>query len=401
VFSDFFNPITSLFAKRLTRQIRELYSATLIMDLAVSMVAIFEPVFLYVFFSRTLPLKETLECVIYFYLALYVLYFFLVPVGAKFARHFGYENSIALASLFQIMLYFSLFAMNQFPWAAAAAVVVYAIAKCLYWPAFHANFARFSADGEQGREISNLYALESFIYIIGPLVGGLILETFGFKVLFIAVSILMLASNIPMLITKEVFEPKYFPYFKTYKSFFKKENRKKFFAHWGYGEELIVLVLWPIFMYLAANDFLGLGIISAISVLVTTMILLFIGRWTDKRSKNKLLKFGVVLYFFSWLFKILTRSYLGIILLDIYSRVSKNTVAIPITAGLYQNAQHGSVMEEVVFFETALVTGKIVAMLLSLVVLQLFVPGWNSLFILGAFFTLFYLLFNYHRHEPA
>lgn len=401
MFSNFFSPITSLFAKRLTRQIRELYSATLILDLAVSMVSIFEPVFLYVFFSQTLPLKETLECVIYFYLAVYVLYFILIPLGAKFAKRFGYENSIALATLFQIMLYFSLFAMNRFPWAVAVAVVVYAIAKCLYWPAFHANFARFSADGEQGREISNLYALESFIYIVGPLVGGLVLEAFGFKVLFVAVSILMLASNIPMLITKEIFEPKNFAYFKVYKSFFKKENRKKFFAHWGYGEELIVLVLWPIFMYLAANDFLGLGVISAISTLTATVILLFIGRLADKRGKAKLLKFGVVLYFFSWLFKILTRNYLGIILLDAYSRITKNSVAIPITASLYKDAQHSSVMEEIVFFEAALVTGKIVAMLFALLVLQIFVPGWNSLFILGAIFTLFYLLFNNRGHESA
>lgn len=401
MFSNFFSPITSLFAKRLTRQIRELYSATLILDLAVSMVSIFEPVFLYVFFSKTLPLKETLESIVYFYLALYALYFFLVPFGAKFARRFGYENSIALASLFQIVLYFSLFIMNQFPWAVAVAVVVYAIAKCLYWPAFHANFARFSADGEQGREISNLYALESFIYIVGPLIGGLILESFGFKVLFVAVSILMLASNIPMLVTKEIFEPKSFPYFKTYRKFFKKENRKKFFAHFGYGEEWIVLVLWPIFMYLAANDFLGLGIISAVSTLTATAVLLFIGRWTDKRGKTMVLKFGVVLYFFSWLFKILTRNYLGIILLDAYARITKNSVSIPITAGLYKDAQHGSVMEEIVFFETALVAGKIIAMLCALLILQIFVPGWNSLFILGALFTLFYLLFNNRGHESA
>lgn len=386
--------ISSLFANRLTRQVRELWTSTLILDLAVSMVTIFEPVFLFVLFIRFFPLNTTLVFILLFYLAIYIPYLFTAPLGAKFAKRFGYENSIAVASIFFILIYLALFSARIWPAFIIVAVAAYIAQKTFYWPAFHSNFARFSSVGEQGREISNLWALESAIYILGPLIGGLIIQFYGFKVLFIVVSILMLASNIPMLMTKEVFEPKKFVYFSAFKALFDKSNRRHLLAQFGYGEELIVLVIWPIFMYLVAQDFLGLGLIAAASTFIATLVLLLVGRLSDKSDKVRVLRFGTVFYFFSWLFKILTRSALGVMMIDVYSRVSKSTIALPITATTYQNAQNGSVMGTIIFFEMSLVLGKIIAILLCILILQIFSPGWNAMFILGGLFTLFYLLFK-------
>jgi len=389
--------LSSLFANRLTRQVRELWASTLILDLAVSMVTIFEPVFLYVLFTRYYSLSAALVLIALFYLAIYIPYLFLVPLGAKFAKRFGYENSIAVASIFFILIYFFLFAARLWPAFIIAAIAAYIAQKTFYWPAFHSNFARFSSAGEQGREISNLWAMESGIYILGPLIGGLIIQLYGFKALFIVVSLLMLASNIPMLATRETFEPKKFAYWQAFSGLFEKNNRRRLLAQFGYGEEWIVLVIWPIFMYLAARDFLGLGLIAAASTFIATLVLLFIGRWTDKSDRIKVVRFGTVFYFFSWLFKVLTRSALSVLLLDIYSRVSKSTIALPITATTYQNAQNGSVMGTIVFFEMSLVIGKIIAILLCLLILQVFDPGWNAMFMLGGLFTLFYLLFKIKR----
>lgn len=392
--SKSFNIVNSLLAHRLTRQVRELYTATLILNFAVAMVSIFEPVFLYVFFSKFYPLKGALEQVTLFYLGVYVIYLFIVPLGAKFAKRYGYESSIALASIFQIALYFLLFGMNRFYPAVILAIIIYAIAKAFYWPAYHSNFAKFSSQGEQGRELSNLYILEAFVFIAGPLLGGLILQFYGFKVLFLVVSVLILVSNIPMLITKEQFDPHPFAYRDAFKRLFSKNTGKKFLAHMGYGEEWIILNMWPIFMFLVASDYLGLGLISAISVFLSTAVLLFVGRWTDKSDKNVVLRYGTIFYFFSWLFKVLVRNPFGVASVDIFSRVAKNSIALPITADLYQEAQQGSVMNSIVFFEMSLVIGKIVAMLLCLLLLQIFTPGWNAMFILGAVMSLFYLFFK-------
>lgn len=387
------NILASFLAHRLTQQVKELYSSTLILNFAISAATIFEPVFLYLLFIDKYGLNKTLQLVMFFYLGVYLIYFFILPLGAKFARRYGFEHSIAVSTVFTALFYVSLFASSYNPAWLIAAIIFYAIWKMFYWPAYHGNFAYFSSRGEQGRQISNLLVLESIVFIIGPVVGGLILELAGFKVLFILTAILMMISNIPMLITREEFEPAEFSYSRAYVRLFRKENLRKMLALIGFGEELIVLTIWPIFIYVTVNDFLGLGLITSFSVLATTIIFLYIGKMTDKGDGRHLLKFGVVLYFFSWLWRLLSRSVLGVFLIDVYSRISKQAIAIPLTALTYQKAQDTSIMKTILFFEMSLVLGKIIALILALVLLQFFTPGWNVLFIMASAFSLLYLLF--------
>lgn len=387
------NILISFFAHKLTYQVKELYSSTLILNFAISMVTIFEPVFIYLLFIDKYGLSKTLQLVMFFYLGVYVLYFLLLPLGAKFARQYGFEHSIAVSTVFTALFYLSLYLASFNINFIFVAIVAYALWKMFYWPAYHSDFALFSADGEHGRAISNLLILESVVYIFGPLVGGFILQFSNFSVLFIVASILMLLSNIPMLITKEKFEPAHFSYFASFTRLFKRENLKKLLSLIGFGEELIALTIWPIFIYVVINNYLGLGIMTSASIFVTTIIFLYIGRVTDKGDSRWLLKFGVVLYFFSWLLKIMTRNIFGIFVIDAYSRTAKQTVAIPLTALTYEKAHDTSIMKTILFFEMSLVLGKIIAIILAVILLQFFTPGWNAVFIMASLMTLLYLLF--------
>jgi len=141
------------------------------------------------------------------------------------------------------------------------------------------------------------------------------------------------------------------------------------------------------------QDFFKLGVLIAVSTAVTTVIYLYIGKVTDKRDKKVVLRYGTTLYFFGWLFRIIVRNVFGVFLVDSYSRVTKQVVVIPFMAKTYEKAQDTSVMKSIVFFEMSLVVGKIMAILLSLLLLQIFTPGWNALFILAGLFTLLYSLF--------
>lgn len=385
--------MASFFAHRLTQQVKELYSSTLILNFAIAMVTIFEPVFVYLLFIDKYGLGKTLQLVLFFYLGVYVIYFLIVPLGAKFAKKFGFEHSIAISTIFTALFYVSLFASSYNIYFIFVSIIAYAIWKMFYWPAYHSNFAYFAAKGEQGRQISNLLVLESIVFIAGPLLGGLILEFSNFSVLFFLASILMILSNIPMLITREQFKPADFSYFGAYARLFKKENIRRMISLIGFGEELIVMTIWPIFIYVVVKDFLGLGVLTSVSIFVTTLIFLYIGRVTDKGDGKWLLKFGVVLYFFSWLLRLVTRSILGVFLVDSYSRISKQLVAIPMTAITYKNAQDTSITKTILFFEMSLVLGKIIAIVLAIILLQFFTPGWNAVFILAAAMSLLYLLF--------
>ncbi|MEI6287964.1 MAG: MFS transporter [bacterium] len=389
--------ILSCFPRRLSRQVRELYFSSLILVFAESLIAIFEPVFLFLFFSgRGASLPIALMQVIIFYLAIYVLYFFTIPLGAKFAKHFGYEYSMSLSSVFVVLIYLGFILMKTWFWPAIIlSIVSYTLAKLFYWPAYHANFARFSDCSERGREISNLGVLQSIGGIIAPVIGGFILKFYSFPVLFVLAAVLILLSNIPMLRTKEKFEPTKFSYFGAYKFLFSKAKRRKFFSLWGYGEEFIAIVIWPIFIYVVVKDFLDLGALTAVSLFATTLIFLFIGRLTDSQDGRSILRLGTWFYFFSWLVRLFTRTVPGIFTVDVYSRLGKQALSVPITAMTYSKAMEkdSSTMGTILFFEMSLVAGKIIAMIACLLLLQFFAFSWNPLFVLAGLMSLLYLLF--------
>ncbi|MEK7072307.1 MAG: hypothetical protein AAB969_01940, partial [Patescibacteria group bacterium] len=145
------NILSSFFAHKLTQQVRELYSSTLILNFAISAVTIFEPIFIYLLFIDKYGLSKTLQLVLFFYLGVYLLYFLILPFGAKFARRFGFEHSIAVSTIFTASFYLSLFASSyDISWIFVS-IIAYALWKMFYWPAYHSDFAYFSADGEQGR----------------------------------------------------------------------------------------------------------------------------------------------------------------------------------------------------------------------------------------------------------
>lgn len=384
------NIIKAFVANRLTRQVKELYVSNLLINLATAMAAIFEPIYLY---SRGLSLAQ----ILYFFLYVYVAYFFLMPLGAKFARRFGYEKAIFLASPFLILYYLFLFMIPrgaEFFWLAAAALV---LQKTFYWPAYHADFARFGRESERGREVGNLMIINSLVYIVGPFLGGLLIVVWGFKVLFVVAGILILASNLPLATTPERFTAVPFSYAHAYRRLFYRENRRNFFGFLGFGEEFIVLVIWPIFIYTVVSNFFSIGFLVAAATLVTTIVLLYVGRLADGDAPHRrsILKIGSVFSAVVWWLRLLVTGPLGVFLVDTMSRLTKDVVVVPMMSMTYERASETSVMKTVVFFEMSLVAGKIIAMLLALALLRFTASSFAALFILAGAMSLLYSLVKY------
>ena len=388
-----FRTIKTFFATRLTYQVRELYLSAAIVDFAVAMVAIFEPIYLY-------RIGFSIERILYFYLAVYALYLAFIPLGAKFARRFGYEKGMLLGSPFLAVFYIALFLIPRSPWFMVAAIAAFVVQKTFYWPGYLADFARFGRESERGREVSNFLVIVMIVSILGPFAGGFLLSQWGFAVLFAAATVLIIASNLPLLATPERFTPVPFSYFHSFRRLFYPENRRNFFGFLGFGEELIAMVVWPVFIYTIVSDFLELGSIMALATLVTTVVLFFVGRMVDgdHNERRSILKVGSVFGAGVWLMRILVRTALGVFVTDALGRTTKNVVVVPMMAETYDHANETSIMKTVIFFEMSLVVGKILAIAISLGVLYVFPGSFGALFVIAALMTLLYSLIKY---EPV
>jgi len=379
--------VLSFLPRNMRREIKELYLSTLILNFAIMMIQIFEPIYLY-------TLGYSLHQIIFFFLLVYGIYFVILPVGANFSRHFGYEKGIVVSTFLFIGYYLIFYNIQFVPGLFLFAPILYALQKSFYWPAYNADFARNSNKNQDGKEVANIKVIIALVTVFAPLVSGVILKFWGFGALFTFVAILFILSNIPLLTTKEKIvadEPKYF---EAYKYLFSKKNRISFFGYLGYGEEIIAMVVWPIFIAIIVVDLLSVGALVAGAMLVTLFVTLFIGKKSDSFDKQKILRFGSIAYAFVSFARLIAGSAFGIFIVDMFSRVTKNIIVVPLEAITYERAKKKSIMDFIVFYELSLVFGKLITLILMFTLL-FFVPdplAFQTVFIFGGLMSFLYML---------
>lgn len=368
-----------------SHEVRELFLSSAILDFAVASMFIFEPIYLW-------QLGYTIPQILWYWVAVYVLYFVLLPLGGRLSLRHGASHTILFSSPFLIAYYLALFAVQYHVAFMAVSALALVICKILYWPGYHANFAAWGDGSEQGREVSNRQVIAGVATMFAPAFGGYVIMTYGFGMLFAIASLLILASNIPLLRMPKLYAPRPFSYRDALRRLFATKDLRRNLSSFAYGEELIALVLWPLFIALAIPNLITLGAVVSLSLFLNAAVALYVGRLTDEESRLSVLRSGIVFTAFSWLLRPFATGALGVFLMDAYYRVTKNAVSVPMAAMLYDRARKNDIMGEIVVFEQALSVGKILAALACILALT-FLPGsWWPIFIIAAMFTGFFML---------
>jgi MFS family permease len=378
---------------RLKREISELYATITIKDFAFSMMALYEPIFLFKQFN-------SISVVFLFYTIVYGMYFIFLPLGSKLAARYGFEHCMFYSIPFAIFYFLTLSQVPGHKELIILSIFLVTAYKILFWPAYHADFAHYSTSGYRGRALSMLSFVSTFSTIIGPIIGGYILSRFGFEVLYLTVSIISLASIIPLFTTKEQFQPHIFSYRKALERIFTPHDhykRKDFWAYFGFGEEIIGAVAWPIFIFLIIEKYYLMGIIIGISTIALSFISLYVGKLSDTLDvggRKKLLYSGEALRFISWFLRPFAANWLGVLLIDVLSSGSKIGINYPLMTSAYNKGDdHKGFLKYMTFFEMSLAMGKMLISFFALIITLLFAgyDMWLSLFSLAGFWSLLFI----------
>jgi len=382
------NFIKHIFGGKFKREISELYASMAIRRLAISMIAIFEPVFIYKLFG-------SLQSVICYYAIVYTFYFFLLPIGGKIASWYGFEHAILYSVPIVIIYFLMLFNMPQFPYLLFyGAAFFLAIYKILFWPAYHSSMAHYGNSKNRGGEISGLIAVSNLVGIIGPLLGGIIITCFGFKVLFVVVAILFFASAIPLFTTLEKFQRSHLSYWKTFRRIIKpyaSYKRKDQLAHFGSAEEFSVMVLWPMYIFLMVGSISKMGTIVTCSLLLASLAALYIGKLSNRKEPRvKIIKMSAIINSIVWFVKPFMSALGGIFAIDVVSRNLYNFIWIPFCSEIYNKGRERGFLKYSLFFEMNLCLAKAVFAWI-LVIILCFTRSWMILFGLTGIASLLYL----------
>jgi MFS family permease len=383
---EFFFPSSHV----LRREIKELYVSVALAAFAMSMIKLFEPVYLY-------RLGWPLAGIALFFAAGLFLYLLLLPLGAHWAARWGFEHMILLSRpLFA--LYFSLLYLIPY-WFPAAFLAPLAMAACKasFWPAYHANFARYGSARFRGIEISFAWFLITTFAIFGPALGGVIAAHLGFGVLFAVASALMLLSALPLFTTRERFKPGSFRYGEVWRMLFNPRLRREAFAFCGYGSHSVHGTFWPLYLFMAVGGLTALGIVRSLAIFIAALAAFGVGRFADIFSYRRLIRWATPVWAFSLLLRPLALTLPLALSFDVFSRVALAGVQVPLRSVIYNRGRKLGHLRYNVFAELLLILSKLNVFLLAAAIFWFFEEqlAFLLLFILAAVVSLSYLAFPF------
>ncbi|OGF34620.1 hypothetical protein A2223_00520 [Candidatus Falkowbacteria bacterium RIFOXYA2_FULL_35_8] len=349
---------------KLSGPLTALFSCQLIQQVANGLIGLFIPVFLYQKLGFSL-IAVSLYC-----LASYTSWFLLVPVGAKWMSKIGIKKSLIISVVFSAFYFLSLqfFDLTDNRWWLLSSIFFVDLTRMFFWVQYHTDFAKFSNKSVRGRQISLFSSVASLVAVLIPFISGLMLENYGFGILFISALIIYLASALPLFMIPEVKEEYSFGYLESFKQLFSAKNKRMLWSYSADGAQgFIGMVLWPLFIWLVLDEnYAAVGLVSSIIILVSIIVRLIVGEYSDKLSKKKILKLGTALYAIGWIFKIFVFTGFQIFIASTYHNFAEIVMRTPYDALMYDKAaDSGKMVDEYnTMREIALNFGRILIILL-------------------------------------
>jgi MFS family permease len=377
----------SYFDGKISRGFLSLFMAKTIVMVASGLLGIFLPIFLYNLFDKNF------RYVVLYYGTAHLLYGTFVGLGAIFLNKFGFRRALRM-STFLGALFYSIFYFidkGNLIYLIPFSILVLTLYRLFYWVPYHVDFAKFTDRKDKAEAVSIISATRNIIGVFIPVIAGLIISHFSFNLLFVIAIILYLFSFIPYLIIPKTREKFSWTYRESWKNFFLKKNRKTIFAFMSYGaENLIGIVVWPIFIFgVLRGNYFQVGLISTLIIGITVVFQLSVGKYIDNYAKEKkVLKIGTLLVSFGWIFKIFIATAFQIFVVGAYHSLSSILTKTPFDSLRYETAADEGhyVDEQTVLYEMAIQSGKVLMAILVIIISIFFAIQWT--FLLAAVTTL-------------
>lgn len=313
-------------------ELSELYTSMMFRSLAISLVGIFIPIYLY-------QLDYPIWQILLFYAM--VFWFWTVscyPVARLIAK-VGPKHTILASYVFQVISMLMLVSLEDLRWPLISIALMIGLSHGFFHLAFHVDFSKVKHKEHGGKELGWLFNMEKIGAVLGPLIGGLVGYLGGGQYLFMLAIIMLFAGIIPLFITKEPTATNQKLDFKSLKV---SDIKHDLISVSSLAiENNLSLVVWPLFVsvyVLSDNPYLKLGSIASISVLISIFVIKVIGQTIDKNKGRTLLRSGVILNAILHLFRPFSGGYVSALGISLANEVLTPIYRMPFFKGMYDAA---------------------------------------------------------------
>lgn len=276
--------------------------------------------------------------------------------------------------------------------------VLFAAETNLYWIPYHLFFIRKASNGsgKYGRSFGIRILSSQLASAIGPLIGGFIIAFFGFIVLFTIGTVLIVVSAIPIL-------------FSVHEHNHGKHNASHIFSRLIRSKSLIndtiaissteadalmYAVFWPVLLFIIAESYTTLGIITSISVTISCLAALLIGNLVDTKGARFIHKIGCVINSILYLPRAFLTSLQAFFILDVVDKLNGILYAVPFNAVMYEHAKARMHESDYIIYRAVVCHVAIAITCVVAIALVVILPEWRYIFIFMAMVAPFAYLIN-------
>jgi MFS family permease len=249
-------------------ELRRLYWAHTVKELASSLVTIFVPIYLY-------HLGYGIPAIMGYFLLSSIFWGVTQAPALRFANRIGFNRSMGLSLMIQGLQILMLATLPSAHWPLWSIALVWGVSISLYWTQFRACFARSLSHRRVGPAVGVSSALLMLAYGIAPAIGGAIASWLGISVLYVLTMLCFLAAALPLLTGPEFMEREPFKL----RDLHWRKVRRDLIANGGSEVDAMVATsVWPLFIFLLIPSYVGVGILSSVAVIASIIIALYVGQ---------------------------------------------------------------------------------------------------------------------------
>lgn len=366
----------------------QLFWSAVLRQFAVSFLIFFSGI--YIFKTANISgysVKVSLLWVMLFYLLTFLSKQIFLAVSENVSQKTGFKGIVRLSLLpYFLSITFFVMGFNNI-FVLLVASIFWGIHAALYWWGYHGYFAKTEDKIHFGFGIGEQEFLKTTATITAPILGALIVDSFGFKSLFL-VSLIFMTLSVIVVGKKDDKKQRHDIRFKEVTSLLWNHPTVSL-AYVGQGAESIFYsVAWPLFLFILYDKVIDLGAIVSISLFISAIVGIFIGSYIDRQGERGIVGIGTPILSISWLIRLLGRTFPLFVLADSFRNFGDRMVQLPLLELTYKKASEGYVSKAILFRELALGIGVIVALIIFSILLYLdfeisqtfFVPLVFSLF---------------------
>ncbi len=313
-------------------ELTELYTSMMFRSLAIGLVGIFIPLYLY---QNGSPVWQ----ILFFYMVMFTVQMLGSPLAAFIIARIGPKHTILLSYIFQSITMVGLILLYDRDLPIYLISLTLGLTNVLFFPAFHVDFSKIKHSIHGGKEVGWMYIMQKVGLTLGPIAGGIIAFMFGSQYIFMAALGLLCLGVVPLLITAEPVKTKQKLDFNHLKI---KDIKSDLISYSGVVlENSISIVIWPLFVGIIVfrdNPYLQLGGIASISIIASLVIARAIGTLIDNKKGRSLLRYGACLNALLHLFRPFVTGFSSVLAVNIANDGLTISYTMPYTKGMYDAA---------------------------------------------------------------